>query len=67
MNKEAFVELLKREGYGARINENNVVTVTVVGATHRDIFETWKKVKLIAQKYGYKHSIGVKNLEEANE
>lgn len=65
MNKEGFVEVLKKAGYPAEI-ENGNVSIILVGGTPEDVKKAFIGVKIIANKVGYKHSFGVKRLEETN-
>lgn len=63
MSKDTFIDILKKSGYAARLDEKGVVTVEVVGEA---VKQTFINVKLLANKVGYKHSIRVKRLEETN-
>lgn len=63
MSKDTFVEILKKQGYGASI-QDGMVTIEVVA---EDVKNTFIAAKLLANKVGYKHTIRVKRLEEATE
>ena len=67
MEKAKFVEILKKAGYGSAKIEDNKPTVTLVGADKAEVKRVYINVGLIAKKVGYKHSWGVKNLEESHE
>lgn len=63
MDKETFKELLRRNGYSVDSSAKNP-TILMVGASKDELKKKFMEVKLFAQKHGYDHSIGVKNLEE---
>lgn len=67
MSKEAFVEVLKKAGYGSTHIKDNIVTVDVVSGDKKELRKMFIDIKLIAQKVGYKHSYRVCKLEEENE
>ena len=66
MPKDKFVEVLKHEQFPAAL-EDGVVTISLVGATHETLKETFFQAKLLANKCGYNHSIRVVNLKEERE
>lgn len=63
MTKHLFTQVLIAKGYSVDKNADKP-TVLMVGASREEIKKKFIEVKLIAQRYGYKHSIAVKNLEE---
>lgn len=65
MDKDKFVEVLKKAGISANI-ENGMVTIPLVDADKAEVSSMFTRVKLIANKVGYKHSFRVTKLEEAN-
>lgn len=66
MTKENFVEVLKKVNIGASV-ENGVVTISMLNADKTDISAMFGRVKLIANKVGYKHSFRVCKLEESHD
>lgn len=66
MTKWQFKEYLKQHGYSVD-EDANYPTILMVGASSDEIKKKFFEVKLLAQKVGYNHTIGVKNLEEENE
>lgn len=67
MTKEAFVEVLKKAGYGSAHIKDNIVTVDVVSDDKKELRKMFIDIKLITHKVGYKHSYRVCKLEETNE
>ena len=63
MEKERFVEICKKAGYGATI-EDNMVTINLVDASKDDVKKTFFAVKLLANKVGFKHTFRVCKLKE---
>ena len=64
MDKSKFVEVLKKAGYQSAAIEGGKPTVFLVGATKQEVKQNYIHVGLLAKKVGYKHSFGVKNLDE---
>lgn len=64
MDKQKFVEVLKRSGYGSVAVENGIPTVTIAGADKAEVKRVYINVGLIAKKVGYKHSFRVQNMKE---
>ena len=64
MDKQKFVDVLKKAGYSSAVIEDNKPTVTFVGVDKATLKRAYINIGLIAKKVGYKHSWGVKNLEE---
>jgi len=63
MTKWEFTNRLKDLGYA--VDENaSYPTVLLVGASESERKQKFFEIKLLAQKLGYKHTIGVKNLQE---
>lgn len=63
MNKVQFTQLLENEGY---IVDKGAAypTVLLMGASKDEIKKKFFEVKLFAQKVGYHHTIGVRNLKK---
>ena len=66
MSKDQFVEVLKANNMPASL-EDGVVSVILVGGTAEDVKKAFVKCKLLAQKFGYKHSLRVRKMEEVYE
>lgn len=56
MDKWRFKEVLKKEGY--RVDKNESIPTVIVKNGEKST--TYLKIKLLANKAGYKHSFGVK-------
>ena len=67
MTKEQFIEVLKKKGFTNVGMDDNIPTVTLVGADKKEVKRNYISVGLIAKKVGYTHSFRVKNLEEVND
>ena len=66
MSKDKFVEVLKANKIPASL-EDGMVSVILVGGTGEDVKKTFFQCKLLAQKFGYNHSIRVRRMEEVHD
>ena len=64
MTKADFVEVLKREGFGGASLTAGMVTVDLIDPTKKEMYDTFQKVKLLANRYDYNHSFRVCKLNE---